>query len=405
MVALAAFARAPANFVAMVILGFLILVAIYAPLLANETAWFWSDAKGWQVPAFNELFNRFVYTKRYDLLFNLLAVLVPPWVVLWALLRRRVGTVAVLKYGAIAVAVIWVACQIPIPAMGGTGNGPWRAIWDERAPTTCTYGVLHQGGPAVAGVHALFPPVPHRYDATYAGAVLQPPGTVNPATGARFWLGTDEGGHDLLAQMLFGARISLTIGFLATAISITIGTIIGVVAGYCGGMVDLLLSRFIEIMMCFPTFILVLVVMAMIGRDIMYTMLVIGLTGWAGTARLMRGEVLGQAVRDYVLAAESLGLSPLRVMFRHILPNALAPLMITATFSVAGAVMIESALSFLGMGDPATASWGQLLNQGDRNLDDAWLIYTPGLAVFLLLTVLNTIGSGLTEALDPKAVK
>jgi peptide/nickel transport system permease protein len=399
--AMAGFVRTPTNAVALGALALLVLLAIYAPFLASETAWCWHDDHGWQFPAVTELFNHNAYPKRYDLLFNLLALLLPPLAVMWVVLGHRVRASRLLGISVGVVAVAWVLCQVPMISR----NGHAQALWDERPESTCTISALRARPPGAAPVSAWFPPVPHRFDATYAGAVLQPPGTINPATGAKYLLGTDQPGHDLLAQMLFGARISLTIGFVATAISMVIGTIIGVISGYFGGIVDILLSRVVEIMMCFPTFILVLVVMAMLGRDIMYTMVVIGLTGWAGTARLVRGEVLAQSVRDYVLAAESLGLMKTRIMFRHILPNTLAPLMITATFSVAGAVLTESGLSFLGMGDANTPSWGMLLSQGENNLDKTWLIYVPGLAVFLLLSVLNTIGSGLSEALDPKSAK
>jgi peptide/nickel transport system permease protein len=399
-VALAGFAASPTNLGAMAALGLMALLAVYAPFLASETAWWWHDADGWRLPVITELFNRNTYPKRYDLLFNLLALLLPGLAAGWWALRRRLAASRLAFAAGAVVAVAWVLCQVPLVPV----NGHAQALWSERPASPCTitaWRAQADGGRPTAW----FAPIPHRFDATYAGAVLQPPGTLNPATGAHYLLGTDLPGHDLLAQMLFGARISLTIGFVATGISMVIGVLIGVVSGYFGGLVDLLLSRLVEIMMCFPTLILVLVVMAMLGRDIMYTMVVIGLTGWAGTARLVRGEVLAQSVRDYVLAAEALGLGRTRVMFRHILPNTLAPLLITATFSVAGAVLSESSLSFLGMGDPTTPSWGMLLSEGEENLDKTWLIYVPGMAVFLLLSILNTIGSGLGEALDPKAAK
>jgi peptide/nickel transport system permease protein len=179
--------------------------------------------------------------------------------------------------------------------------------------------------------------------------------------------------------------------------------IIGAASGYFGGWIDLLLQRLVEIMMCFPTFILILTVVAAVGHDIFIIMMVIGLTSWAGTARLVRGEFLAQAVRDYVTAVESIGVPRWRIMFRHILPNTMAPIVITATFGVAGAVLGESGLSFLGLGDPTTPSWGLLLDEGRENIDYAWLIYAPGVAIFVLVTSLNLIGNGLRDAFDPKS--
>jgi peptide/nickel transport system permease protein len=158
----------------------------------------------------------------------------------------------------------------------------------------------------------------------------------------------------------------------------------------------------VEIMMCFPTFILILTVVAMLGRDIFIIMTVIGLTSWAGTARLVRGEFLAQSVRDYVFAAESLGLPRWRIMFRHILPNAVGPLLISLTFGIAGSVGMESGLAFIGLGDPTAPSWGVLLDQGRENIRYPWLIYTPGLAIFVIVMTLNLLGNNLREAIDPK---
>jgi peptide/nickel transport system permease protein len=178
--------------------------------------------------------------------------------------------------------------------------------------------------------------------------------------------------------------------------------VIGAVSGYCGGWVDLLLQRAVEIMMCFPTFILILTVVAMLDRDIFIIMIVIGLTGWAGVARLVRGEFLAQSVRDYVLAAEALGLSRPRIMFRHILPNTVAPLLISLTFGIAGSIGAESTLAFVGLGDPTVPSWGVLMEQGRLNIRYPWLIYTPGLAIFTIVMTLNLLGNNLRDAIDPK---
>jgi peptide/nickel transport system permease protein len=284
-------------------------------------------------------------------------------------------------------------CCLPlIPSEHG-----WRSLWRDRP---LTQQVVTQ---ASAANFALFPPIPFRADSTVSGQVLKSPGSVDAASGRRFWLGTDSAGKDVAAQMVLGARISLTVGLVAMGLSLFIGTLIGACSGFFGGWVDLILQRVVEIMMCFPTFILILVVVAMTSRDIFIIMTVIGLTSWADTARLVRGEFLAQSVRDYVLAGRALGLGRLRLMFHHILPNALTPLLITATFGIAGAIGAESGLSFIGLGDPTVATWGGLLEQGRQNIQYGWLIWAPGLAVFALVYALNLVGDGFRKALDVQA--
>jgi peptide/nickel transport system permease protein len=380
------------------VLALFALLAIYAPFLASETALVWSDGAGLRFPLFADLLNRNSYGKQHDLLFNLLALLLPAFATGWWLWRRPLRTSRRLACCAGVLLASFVLVQIPLLPRA---SGGWQAIWAERPVSALTSLAAH-ADPGLPGWR-LFTVIPHRWDATYPGAVLQPPGWVNPATGSRVWLGTDPAGHDDAARMLFGARISLTIGFVATGIALVIGTIIGAISGFAGGRIDLLLQRLVEIMMCFPTFLLILAVVAMTSRDIFIIMMVIGLTGWAGTARLVRGEFLAQSVRDYVTAGRSLGLPPRRIMFLHVLPNAIAPLLISTTFGIAGAVLGESGLSFLGLGDPRAASWGQLLNHGRENPSFAWLIYAPGLAIVTLVLALNAVGEGLRQAFDPKA--
>lgn len=382
-----------------VVLLFLALVAIYAPFFANDVAivW-WRD--GFSLPLFADLFNQRSYLHAHDLLFNLVALLLPIYAILYVVLRKRWAWSRFFRTAMTVTLLVWVACMIPCY------KGPskdWRALWDFRSPTPCTYDHARElAAQENAGRPGLFAFIPHRYDATYPGAGLLDPGSINPSSGSRFWLGTDVSGKDVAAQLIFGARISLTIGLVATGISMFIGILIGAMSGYFGGRTDMILQRLVEIMLCFPSFILVLIVIAMTSRNIFIIMAVFGLTGWAGVARLVRGEFLAQTVRDYVVAAEALGLPRWRIMFRHILPNAVAPLIISATFGIAGTVLGESGLSFLGFGDPSTPSWGTLLNQGRENINYTWLIYAPGIAVFILVMTLNLIGNGLREAFDPK---
>ena len=378
-------------------LGLFVLLAVYAPFLANEAAIVWWDAGGISLPVIADLFNRNTFGKQHELLFTLFALLLPVCVLLWRMLPgRTIGRR--ISVCALILLACWAVVQVPLLPRP---SGGYQALWAERPTTQRTSTTVHRD--AGAARWCLLAPIPHRWDATYPSAVLKPPGWTNPATGAKTWLGTDPAGHDVMARMLFGSRISLTIGFIATGIALLIGTFIGAISGFAGGWIDLVLQRLVEIMMCFPTFLLILAVVAMTGRDIFVITLVIGLTSWAGIARLVRGEFLAQSVRDYVTAGRSLGLSSGRLMFMHVLPNTMAPLLITATFGIAGAILGESGLSFLGLGDPRVASWGQLLNHGRENPAFAWLIYAPGFAIFVLVLALNAVGEGLRQAFDPKA--
>lgn len=224
-----------------------------------------------------------------------------------------------------------------------------------------------------------------------------------PPTAAH-WLGTDELGRDVLTRIIYGSRISLKVGFVAVGIASVIGTIAGLIAGYFGRWVDQLLMRLVDIMLCFPTFFLILAVIAMLEPSIWYIMIVIGLTGWMGVARLVRAEVLSLRERDFILAARSIGASNSRIIFRHILPNALSPVLVAATLGVAGAILTESALSFLGIGvQPPTPSWGNMLTAGKDYLEFAWwLSLFPGLAILITVIAYNLVGEGLRDALDPR---
>jgi peptide/nickel transport system permease protein len=242
--------------------------------------------------------------------------------------------------------------------------------------------------------HAFSSHDPNRIDVF---KVLWPPSAEHP-------LGTDELGRDVLARMAYGARISLKVGFVAVGIATSIGLLVGLFAGFYGGLTDAVLMRFVDIMLCFPTFFLILSVIAFLEPSIYNIMLVIGVTGWMGVSRLVRAETLSIKERDFVAAARAQGAGDARIIFRHILPNTLAPVLVAATLGVAGAILTESALSFLGIGvQPPTPSWGNILTAGKDNIEFAWwLSVYPGLAILFTVLGYNLLGEGIRDAVDPR---
>ena len=228
-------------------------------------------------------------------------------------------------------------------------------------------------------------------------AQLLPPSLEHPC-------GTDDLGRDVLSRLIWGARISLMVGFAAVGTATLIGVFFGALAGYYGGWADSAIMRFVDLMLCFPAFFLILAVIALLEPSIWNVMIVIGLTSWMGVARLVRAEFLTLKSRDFIQAARALGASDARIIFVHLLPNALAPVLVSATLGVAGAILTESALSFLGIGvQPPTPSWGNILTAGKDNISLAWwLSLFPGLAILVTVLGYNLLGEGLRDALDPR---
>jgi peptide/nickel transport system permease protein len=224
-----------------------------------------------------------------------------------------------------------------------------------------------------------------------------------PSIETGHYLGTDGIGRDVLSGLIHGSRVSLSVGFVAAGIAIMIGVLLGALAGYYGGKVDLLIMRFVEVMELFPGFFLIITIVALYGSSIWFIMIAIGLITWEGNTKLLRGEILKVRSMDYISAATSLGLPSRRIIFRHVLPNAIAPVLISASFAIAGAILTEAGLSFLGFGVAATmVTWGSVLSEARGATSAWWLAVFPGFMIFLTVVAYNLVGEGIRDALDPR---
>lgn len=299
-----------------------------------------------------------------------------PWQEFWRIFRKD----------HLAMAGLIVLGLLLIAALAGKALTEWMVVFD---PATVR--------------------LPDKFQAPLTAASAQIPVADRPMFGL-YLLGTDELGRDVFARMLQGSFVSLSIGFIAVGLSMLIGISLGGLAGFYGNIklgvisVDTLIMRFTDIMLCFPTFFLILTVVALLPPSIYNIMIVIGLTSWMGTARLVRAEFLALREQDFVVAAQALGLPERRIIFRHMVPNAIAPVLVSATIGVASAILTESGLSFLGFGvRPPYATWGNILSDGKDFIFDApWLFFIPGFAILIVVLAFNLVGEGLREALNPK---
>lgn len=218
-----------------------------------------------------------------------------------------------------------------------------------------------------------------------------------------YLLGTDHLGRDMLAQVVYGARVSLVIGLVAASISLVVGILIGSIAGYCGGWVDMVLSRLTDMFLIIPAFFLIIVVVATLGSGIGYVMVVIGLTAWPASARLMRAQTLALRERTFVQALRALGESGPRILARHIIPNGIQPLIANASLDIASAILIEAGLSFIGLGDPNKATWGRMIFDGRTTITTAWWVSViPGIAIIFTVLGFYLVGDGISYVLNPR---
>lgn len=244
----------------------------------------------------------------------------------------------------------------------------------------------------------LWPPIPYSTTETNMDTMLEPPS-------ASHWMGTDGVGRDVAARMVYGTVVSLTVGISAMLVALSIGVLVGSLAGYMGGVVDTALSRIIEIVFSFPSLFLILALIQVKGSEGIYPIIVtIGVTRWTGMARYVRGEFLSLRERDFVRSAKALGASNFRIIFRHILPHSLPPVLVTAAFAVSGAILLEASLSFLGIGiQPPSPTWGNILSEAQGSLERGWwLVLWPAGCIFLTVLGFSLIGEGLRDRLDPR---
>lgn len=376
------FVKSRLNVVCLIFIVFLFVAAIFAPFLANDKPFVIRIGGRLYFPVFKNL-------RASDYCVFLAAIVGGFQLLRIQRSRRRIDP-------SIRGAVLWR--QICISSLIVFAGVILLFIFVPRRLDATDYKAMVASGKAS---DAIFAPIPYGYGRTDLKSREQSPSREH-------WLGTDDVGSDVLCRLIHGSRISLSVGFVAVGISSVIGIFIGAILGYFGGKVDFVGMRVVEIMMAIPTFFLIITIVAFFPRSLFNIMIIIGITSWTGDARFIRAEFFKLRKQDFVQAAVSLGLPLRSILFRHMLPNGIAPVLVNATFGIAGAIFIEAALSFLGFGvAPPTPSWGQMLSLGVSTTGRFlwWLTLFPGLAIFFTVMAYNLVGEGLRDAIDPRLRK
>lgn len=360
---------------------FLVLVAVYAPLLANGIPLLVFCGGELTFPAWRSFFAPDSPEMIIERIFNFLMIFLPVFFLIrWCFKKKRV----LLSW--IAGVFLLLPFLIVKPAIE-------QVDWHQE-----TQKIRHSGGLVITAL-------------VHYGPFETKSLPFLPSS-KEHWCGTDHAGRDVFARMVYGARVSVIVGFAATAISMILGTLMGLLAGYCGGRTDLFLMRIVEIVICFPQFLLLLILMSIMldygsRQSVLLVIGVIGLFNWTSLCRLVRGEVLKQRSMAYISAAECLGVPRMMILLKHLLPNVCGPIIVIFSFDFAGAILVESSLSFLGFGvqDPV-ASWGELIRQAAPSPVIYWrLILWPGLAIFLSVCAFNLVGEGVRKAVDSTTEK
>lgn len=376
------FTKNAANLVCMWFIVILFTIAVFAPFIAND--------KPFMIRIGSEIHFPLVTTLTANDYSVFLAAGI--FVTLILLVRRNSKKIDPFLRASVLAKQIYICSAILI-----IGIALLQVLVPKKLDATDYKSMLANG----TATSAVFPIVPYGYARTDIKVSQQAPSKEH-------WLGTDDVGSDVLCRLIHGTRVSLSVGFVAVGISSIIGVIFGAMMGYFGGKVDFLGMRLLEIMMSVPTFFLIITIVAFFPRSLFNIMIIIGITSWTGDARFVRAEFFKLRNQDFVQAAISLGLPLRSILFRHMLPNGIAPVLVNLTFGIAGAIFIESALSFLGFGvAPPTPSWGQMLSTGVSTSGQFlwWLTLFPGLAIFFTVTAYNLLGEGLRDAIDPKLRK